>query len=264
MEFLAVLCVLVLLTTGISAASTISAPDQHSRRPAKPAGRQRPLCRSASRSARHHSLCALRAAQIDRRHELHVYPTGQLDLPCGDAPVWDGLCRHRISWYAPLDPSERGPHAGPGADRITGSTNDEAIDIYTALEKDLQPDMRIPLDQKFGRAGSTRCTSESWVSPARLCATASISARPTSMILDVPTPAASTATAGSARAATMACSPFTFAENSSTPHPGKDIRFTLPRPWPRSMISPLLAPSLARQYNHPTGPGFLGQQPHRP
>ena len=39
------------------------------------------------------------------------------------------------------------------ADRITGSTNDEAIDIYTALEKDLQPDMRIPLDQKFGRVG---------------------------------------------------------------------------------------------------------------
>jgi len=39
------------------------------------------------------------------------------------------------------------------SDRITSSTNDEAIDIYTALEKDLQPDMRIPLDQKFGRIG---------------------------------------------------------------------------------------------------------------
>ena len=38
-----------------------------------------------------------------------------------------------------------------GSDRITGSTNDEAIDIYTALEKELQPDLRIPLDQKFGR-----------------------------------------------------------------------------------------------------------------
>src|SRR5580698_7021218 len=38
------------------------------------------------------------------------------------------------------------------ADRITGSTSDEAIDIYTAIEKDLQPDLRIPLDQKFGRA----------------------------------------------------------------------------------------------------------------
>ena len=52
-----------------------------------------------------------------------------------------------------MDPSERGPHAGASADRITGSTNDEAIDIYTALERDLQPDMRIPLDQKFGRVG---------------------------------------------------------------------------------------------------------------
>jgi hypothetical protein len=39
------------------------------------------------------------------------------------------------------------------ADTITGGTSDEAIDIYTALEKDLQPDMRIPLDQKFGRGG---------------------------------------------------------------------------------------------------------------
>ena len=39
------------------------------------------------------------------------------------------------------------------SDRITGSTNDEAIDIFTALERDLQPDMRIPLDQKFGRVG---------------------------------------------------------------------------------------------------------------
>ena len=38
-----------------------------------------------------------------------------------------------------------------GSDRITGCTNDEAIDIYTALEKELQPDLRIPLDQKFGR-----------------------------------------------------------------------------------------------------------------
>ncbi len=38
------------------------------------------------------------------------------------------------------------------SDRITGSTNDEAIDIYAAIEKELQPDMRIPLDQKFGRA----------------------------------------------------------------------------------------------------------------
>jgi Capsule assembly protein Wzi len=38
------------------------------------------------------------------------------------------------------------------SDRITGSTDDEAIDIYEAIEKELQPDMRIPLDQKYGRA----------------------------------------------------------------------------------------------------------------
>jgi hypothetical protein len=39
-----------------------------------------------------------------------------------------------------------------GADRITSSNNDEAIEIYSAIEKDLQPDLRIPLDQRFGRA----------------------------------------------------------------------------------------------------------------
>ena len=37
------------------------------------------------------------------------------------------------------------------ADRITSSTSDEAIDIYTALERELQPDMRIPLDKRYGR-----------------------------------------------------------------------------------------------------------------
>ena len=39
------------------------------------------------------------------------------------------------------------------SDRITGSTNDEAIEIFAALERELQPDLRIPLDQKFGRVG---------------------------------------------------------------------------------------------------------------
>ena len=39
------------------------------------------------------------------------------------------------------------------SDRITGGTNDEAIEIFAALERDLQPDMRVPLDQKFGRYG---------------------------------------------------------------------------------------------------------------
>ncbi len=37
------------------------------------------------------------------------------------------------------------------SDRITSSTNDEAIETFAALEKELAPDMRVPLDQKFGR-----------------------------------------------------------------------------------------------------------------
>jgi hypothetical protein len=37
------------------------------------------------------------------------------------------------------------------SDTITGSNNDEAIETFAALEKELAPDMRIPLDQKFGR-----------------------------------------------------------------------------------------------------------------
>ena len=86
--------------------------------------------------------------------------------------------------------------------------------------------MRIPLDQRYGRVGldSVYQRHHGYCRHAR-CAIASILVRPTSMILAVPTPAASTATAGSARAPTTACSPFTFAENSSMPRRGRDIRF---------------------------------------
>ena len=35
--------------------------------------------------------------------------------------------------------------------RITASDNDEAIGIYDRIEHELEPDMRIPLDRKFGR-----------------------------------------------------------------------------------------------------------------
>jgi Capsule assembly protein Wzi len=39
------------------------------------------------------------------------------------------------------------------SDRINDSNNDEAGSIFSALERELQPDLRIPLDRKFGRAG---------------------------------------------------------------------------------------------------------------
>lgn len=37
------------------------------------------------------------------------------------------------------------------ADKIASSSNDEAIGIYDAIEHELQPDERIPLDKRFGR-----------------------------------------------------------------------------------------------------------------
>jgi Capsule assembly protein Wzi len=37
------------------------------------------------------------------------------------------------------------------SDRINDSNDDEATGIYSAVEQELQPDLRIPLDRKFGR-----------------------------------------------------------------------------------------------------------------
>jgi Capsule assembly protein Wzi len=162
-EFLAVLCVMGLLTPGISAASSISASDQAQTTQSEPAAQQTPSPTAApSPPASADQLPATREAIHFTRYEplksiegmsstyipldswiypavLRLYGLGFVDTVFVSMRPWT-----RLSVAHMLEES---------SDRITGSTSDEAIEIYSALEKDLAPDMRIPLDQKFGRAG---------------------------------------------------------------------------------------------------------------
>ncbi len=164
MEFPVVLCVLVLMTTGISAASTIVAPDQTPSTQTESAPQQTPPPATAP---------APPPASADQlpppREKIHFAPYEPLKSIEGMSSTYIPL----DSWIYPavmrlygmgfvdtvflgMRPWTRLSVAhmlDAGADRITSSTNDEAIDIYTAIERDLQPDMRIPLDQRFGRAG---------------------------------------------------------------------------------------------------------------
>jgi hypothetical protein len=155
---------MVLLTTGISAASTIAAPDQTlstqaetpsqqtsspSAAPTPPpaSADQLPAPRETIHFVRYEPLKSIEGMSssyipLDSwiyPAVMRLYGLGFVDTVFLGMRPWT-----RLSVAHMLDLS---------ADRITGSTSDEAIDIYAAIEKELQPDMRIPLDQKFGRAG---------------------------------------------------------------------------------------------------------------
>jgi hypothetical protein len=159
-EFLAVLCVLVLLTPGISAASTIDAIDQTQTDQSIPAPQQTPPPAATPAPQSADQLPAARDTIHFAPYEplksiegmsstyipldswmypavMRLYGLGFVDTVFLGMRPWT-----RLSVAHMLDLS---------ADRITGSTSDEAIDIYTALERELQPDMRIPLDQRYGR-----------------------------------------------------------------------------------------------------------------
>jgi hypothetical protein len=139
---------LVFLTTGISAASNNSAQDQKPA-PQAPAAAPSPDQLPAPRDTIHFapyeplkSIEGMSSPYIPL--DSWIYPAvmrlngmGFVDTVFLGLRPWT-----RLSVAHMLEAS---------SDRITGSTNDEAIDIYTALEKNLQPDLRIPLDQKFGR-----------------------------------------------------------------------------------------------------------------
>jgi Capsule assembly protein Wzi len=161
-EFLAVLCVLVLLTPGISAASTIDTTDQTQENQSGPAPQQTPPPAAAP--------APQSAGQLPApRDTIHFAPYEPLKSIEGESSTYIPL----DSWMYPavmrlyglgfvdtvflgMRPWTRLSVAHMldlSADRITGSTSDEAIDIYTALERELQPDMRIPLDQRYGRIG---------------------------------------------------------------------------------------------------------------
>jgi hypothetical protein len=161
-EFLAVVCVLVLLTPGISAASTLSAPDQTQATETEPGQQQTPPPAASPPPPSADQLPA-------PRETIHFAPYEPLKSIEGMSSTYIPL----DSWIYPavmrlygmgfvdtvflgMRPWTRLSVAHmleQSSDTITSSTNDEAIDIYTALERDLQPDMRIPLDQRFGRVG---------------------------------------------------------------------------------------------------------------
>src|ERR1700691_3130497 len=149
---------MVLLTTGISAASTIAAPDQTpatqqtSSPPPAPtpppaSADQLPAPRETIHFVRYEPLKSIEGMSssyipLDSwiyPAVMRLYGMGFVDTVFVGMRPWT-----RLSVAHMLEQS---------GDRITDSNNDEAIDIYTALERDLQPDMRIPLDQKFGRVG---------------------------------------------------------------------------------------------------------------
>jgi hypothetical protein len=151
-DFRVVLCVLVFLTTGISAASNSSAQDQTpvpQSAPQSPAAAPAPDQLPAQRDTIHFapyeplkSIEGMSSSYIPLDSWIYpavmrLYGMGFVDTMFVGMRPWT-----RLSVAHMLE---------AGSDRITGSTNDEAIDIYTALEKELQPDLRIPLDQKFGR-----------------------------------------------------------------------------------------------------------------
>jgi hypothetical protein len=144
-DFRVVVSVLVLLTTGISAAS---AQDQKPA-PQAPAAATSPDQLPAPRDTIHFapyeplkSIEGMSSPYIPLDSWIYpavmrLYGMGFVDTVFVSMRPWT-----RLSVAHMLEAS---------SDRITGSTNDEAIDIFTALERDLQPDLRIPLDQKFGR-----------------------------------------------------------------------------------------------------------------
>ena len=163
MEFLAVVCALVLLTPGISAASTLSASDQTQATQSEPAPQQTPPPSAAPPPPSADQLPA-------PRETIHFAPYAPLKSIEGMSSTYIPL----DSWIYPavmrlygmgfvdtvflgMRPWTRLSVAHmleQSSDRITDSTNDEAIDIFTALERDLQPDMPSLSTSGMGELGS--------------------------------------------------------------------------------------------------------------
>jgi hypothetical protein len=134
--FPAVLCWLVLWTAGVAAAQS----------PSPPSSDQLPAARDTIHFAPYAPLKSIEGMSSSYLPldswiypaVMRLYGLGYVDTVFLGMRPWT-----RLSVAHMLEAS---------SDRITGSTDDDAIDIYEAIEKELQPDMRIPLDQKYGRA----------------------------------------------------------------------------------------------------------------
>jgi hypothetical protein len=141
-EFLAVVCLMVLLTPGIASASSTAAPGQ-----APNAASQLPAPRDKIQFAPAEpikSIAGMSSSYIPLDSWMYpavmrLYGMGYVDTVFLGLRPWT-----RLSVAHMLDQS---------ANDITSSNNDEAIETYSALEKELAPDMRAPRNQKFGRAG---------------------------------------------------------------------------------------------------------------
>ncbi len=158
MEFLVVLCLTVLMTPGIASASSVSAsvaqqdaaPQQApvpAAAPPSDSASQLPAARDTIHFAPYQPLKSISAMSSDYipldswiyPAVLRLYGMGFVDTVFVSMRPWT-----RLSVAHMLEQS---------AGRITGSTNAGAIDIYASLQKELAPDMRVPLDRKFGSAG---------------------------------------------------------------------------------------------------------------
>ena len=134
--FPAVLCWLVLWTAGVAAAQS----------PSPPSSDQLPAARDTIHFAPYAPLKSIEGMSSSYLPldswiypaVMRLYGLGYVDTVFLGMRPWT-----RLSVAHMLEAS---------SDRITGSTDDDAIDIYEAIEKELQPDMRISLDQKYGRA----------------------------------------------------------------------------------------------------------------
>ena len=140
MRFLAVVCVLAVLTPGISSAAT--ATDQA---PAPQSPEEQPPAREAIKFTPYAPLKSLEGMSspyipLDSwiyPAVMRLYGMGFVDTVFLGLRPWT-----RLSVAHMLEAS---------SDTITGSNNDEAIETFAALERELAPDIRVPLDQKFGR-----------------------------------------------------------------------------------------------------------------
>jgi hypothetical protein len=139
-RFLAVVCVLAVLTPGISSAAT--ATDQA---PAPQSPEEQPPAREAIKFTPYAPLKSLEGMSspyipLDSwiyPAVMRLYGMGFVDTVFLGLRPWT-----RLSVAHMLEAS---------SDTITGSNNDEAIETFAALERELAPDIRVPLDQKFGR-----------------------------------------------------------------------------------------------------------------
>ena len=146
MRFLVVVCVLAVLTPGIlSAATTVTDQTPAPQAPASQTKDEQPPPRDAIKFTPYAPLKSLEGMSspyipLDSwiyPAVMRLYGMGFVDTVFLGMRPWT-----RLSVAHMLEES---------SDTITGSNNDEAIETFAALEKELAPDMRIPLDQKFGR-----------------------------------------------------------------------------------------------------------------